>query len=168
MVFHWILQLRIVLKVHWWSYLSQLRLDSTQGRGSQIILFIPLEIDAGDQLDNRLIFCQRFWLSSTDSNKELSFLLVFDESILGLIQWNNYWCYLRFIAAYVTYRKLTLFCIQGFIRMTQSGQEETMASQRSSAMVDINILLYKINFVIHWIFIQTSVCFVFRNKVGNL
>lgn len=31
--------------------------------------------------------------------------------------------------------------------MTQSGEEETMASQRSCAMVDINILLYKINFV---------------------
>ncbi|RID43089.1 hypothetical protein BRARA_J02922 [Brassica rapa] len=43
-----------------------------------------------------------------------------------------------------------------------------MASQCASAMVEINILPYKINFVIHLICIQASVSFVIKCVVYNI
>ncbi|WZZ47303.1 hypothetical protein YC2023_043562 [Brassica napus] len=71
-------------------------------------------------------------LYNNDSNKELSFLLVFDQSIISLIQWNSYWRCLGFVAA------------NGFERMTHSGKKETIASQCASTRVEINIMPYKI------------------------
>ncbi|CAN6819695.1 unnamed protein product [Brassica oleracea var. botrytis] len=55
-------------------------------------------------------------LYNNDSNRELSFLLAFDQSILSLIQWNSYWRCLGFVAA------------NGFERMTHSGKNETIYS----------------------------------------